>query len=69
MGGTYEAGKGKFEEEEVGGALIATDFAQGEGAGSITARLSGAGFWVFLFFCYDTPPCVSRFSCSREHLY
>lgn len=46
-GTTYEARKGQFEKEEIGGALVAADFAEGERAGSVAAGFAGAG----LVFC------------------
>lgn len=43
--GAHEAGEGEFEEEEVRGALIAADFAQSDGAGSVAFGFSwGTGF-------------------------
>lgn len=44
---SYEARERKSEEEEVGGALVATDFAQGNGAGFVSASFADLGFgWV-----------------------
>ena len=41
---TNEAGEGEFQEEEVGGALVAADFAEGHRAGFIAAGLAGLIF-------------------------
>lgn len=38
----YYAGEGELEEEEAGGALVAADFAEREGAGFVAAAL---GAW------------------------
>lgn len=54
-GGRYETREGKFEEEEIGGALIAADFLQGERAGLVAAGFAGAR----LCFCARAPFCVS----------
>lgn len=40
---TYEAGERQFEEEKIGGTLVATDFAQSNGAWFVTARFAGLG--------------------------
>ncbi len=42
-GAAHKSGKGQFEEEEVCGALVATDFAEGDGAGFVAARFAGGG--------------------------
>lgn len=52
---TYEAGERKFEHEEVGSALVATDFLQGKGTGSVAAGFTGSRFG----FC-DNEDCISR---------
>lgn len=39
----YDAGKGQFEEKKIGGGLVATNLAQGNGARAISMRLSWAG--------------------------
>lgn len=38
-----EAREGQFEEEEVGGSLVAADFLEGDGAGSVAAGFAGWG--------------------------
>lgn len=45
---TYESGKGKFEKEEVGGALIPTDFAQCYCAWTVTFDFAIA-YWDLSF--------------------
>ena len=45
-GGAYEAREGEFEEEEIGAALVAADFAEGYGAGFVAAGSAGC---VFVF--------------------
>ena len=42
----YQAGEWKFEKEEIGGALVAADFAQGKGAGFVAAGLARARFFL-----------------------
>ena len=41
--GTYEAGKGEFEEKEIGGTLVAADLAERDGTGAVAFGFSRAG--------------------------
>lgn len=50
--GTYEAGEWEFQEEEVGRALVAADFAEGDGAGPVAADLAGG-----IFVCGGVGQC------------
>lgn len=40
----YETGEGEFEEEEICGALVAPDFAQGESAWFVAVAFSDVGW-------------------------
>lgn len=45
-GGSYQARKGKFEQEEVGGALISSYFSQRDGAWLVSLGFSRCCSWV-----------------------
>ena len=42
-GGAHQAREGQLEEEEVGGALVAPDLAQRDGAGFVAVRFARDG--------------------------
>lgn len=66
-GGAYEAGEREFQEQEVRGALVTADFAEGDRAGAVAAGFAGdgvAGWGTVLVPCEIARVRSSRTLCS-----
>lgn len=67
-GGAYEAGEREFQEQEVRGALVTADFAEGDRAGAVAADFAGdgvAGWGTVLVPCETARVCLFAVFAAR----